>query len=234
MILLVAVSVVVGLVYGRLPAAVAERVFDGPDAPLLVRSDLLRPLAVTHSAPALAVGVQVMSGALFGAAAVVIGERWVLVAYLWFVAVTLTLTLTDLDRKLIPNRILFPGFGVAVAFLIGGAFLDGSGGDLGRAAAGAGAYFAFLLLLALVARQGFGMGDVKLGALLGAFLAFEGWSILVVGSVGAFVLGGVVSILLLAFRIKGRKDSIPFGPFLVLGAYIALAAGQAIADWYGG
>ncbi len=223
---------VVGLVYGRLPAAVAERVFGEDEVPLLVRSDALRPLVVSHTRPAVAVGVQIACGALFGATAVVIGERWVLVAYLWFVAVTLTLTLTDLDRQLIPNRILFPGFGIAVSLLAVAALLDRAWGDLGRALGGSVGYFGFLLLVALLSRQGFGMGDVKLGALLGAFLAFEGWSILVVGALGAFILGGVVSILLLTLRIKGRKDSIPFGPYLVLGAYMAVAAGQEIADWY--
>ena len=65
-------------------------------------------------------------------------------------------------------------------------------------------------------------------------LAFEGWRILVVGAVGAFVLGGAVSLILLVFRIRGRKDAIPFGPYLVVAAYIAIVAGDSIADWYAG
>jgi leader peptidase (prepilin peptidase)/N-methyltransferase len=230
----VAVAVAVGAVYGRLPATVAARVFQEPDTPLLTRTDLRNPLGPEPASPQLAIGVHIVSALLLGAAALAIGERWVLVAYLWFVAVTLTLTLTDLDRKLIPNRILFPGLVVGVVLLALGALADGDMPHLLRALAGAAGYFAFLFVLALLARGGFGMGDVKLGALLGAFLAYEGWDVLVVGAVGAFLLGGVVSIFLLVFRIRGRKDAIPFGPYLVLGAYVAIAAGEAISEWYTG
>lgn len=233
-VVLIPVAVLLGLVYGRVPAAVAERVFDSDAAPLLLRSDLLRPLSVHVRRRRLAAVTQILCGGLFGAAAAIVGDRWVLPAFLWFVAVTLTLVLTDVDRKLIPNRILYPGFVAGVVVLVAGSLIDGDPGRLGRTASGAAAFFGFLLVLALVAGEGFGMGDVKLGALLGAFTAYEGWSILVVAAVGSFVLGGAVSLVLLVLRIKGRKDAIPFGPYLVAGAYLALAAGEPIADWYGG
>ena len=233
MTLLVVGCMAVGLVYGRLPAAVAARVFRSDNESLLVATDGTRPFAVAPGS-ALATAVQILVAILLGGTAAVIGDRWVLVAYLWFVALTVTLTITDLDRKLIPNRILYPGFVIAGVLLSAGALLDGSPGALARSGLGAAAFFGFLLVLALVAGEGFGMGDVKLGALLGGFLAYEGWAILIVGSVGAFVLGGAMSVVLLALRIKGRKDAIPFGPYLVLGAYVALVVGDAIADWYTG
>ncbi len=234
MIALVVACAMVGLVFGRIPAVIAERVFANPEVPLLLRTDMTRPFAIEHSKPPMALSVQVVCAALFGATAAVIGTRWVVIAYLWFVAVSLALTLADLDRKLIPNRILFPGFAIALGLLGVGAALDRAGTALLRGVAGVAVYFLFLLVVALAARGGFGMGDVKLGALLGAFLAFEGWSILVVGIVGAFLLGGAVSLVLLLFRLKGRKDAIPFGPYLVLGAYVALSAGERLADWYTG
>lgn len=234
MAVLIAASVLIGLVYGRVPVAVAERVFAEEPMPLLRRSDALSPHRVDTAHPRAATALQLAHGALYGATAAVVGTDWVVAAHLWFVSVTLTLTLTDLDRKLIPNRILFPGFIVAAVLLAAGALLDGAVGSLGRAAAGTVGYFAFLLVLALAARGGFGMGDVKLGALLGALLAYRGWDVLVVGAVAAFVLGGVVSIVLLVLRVKGRKDAIPFGPYLVVGAYVAIAAGKELADWYVG
>ena len=122
---------------------------------------------------------------------------------------------------------------VGLGLLAIGALADGDLSSLPRAVSGGAAYFGFLLLVAVIARGGFGLGDVKLAVLLGLFTAYQGWPPLVVAVLGAFVLGGAVSILLLVFRIKGRKDTIPFGPYLVAAAYIAIAAGTEIADRYG-
>ncbi len=228
------VAAAAGGLYGRVPAAVAMRVFQDRTVPLLTTLDFRRPLAVAHSSPSLTLQVQLVCATLFGATSLVIGEAWSLIAYLWFIAVTVTITLTDLDRKLVPNRILLPGSLVGAALLATGAAADGDLGHLGRAIGGAAAYFAFLFVLALTARGGFGMGDVKLGAFLGAFLGFGGWATLVVGVVWAFLLGGAVAIFLLVFRMRGRKDAIPFGPYLVVGAYLALAVGESGAGWYRG
>jgi leader peptidase (prepilin peptidase)/N-methyltransferase len=178
--------------------------------------------------------VEAATGGLFAVVPVVVGLSWTVPAYWAFVAVTVALVLTDLDHKLIPNRILFPGLGIATALLVAGAIGDGDAGRLLHAAGGAFAYFAALLVLALAARGGFGFGDVKLALLLGMFLTYRGWDLLLVGAFLAFFLGGVVSLLLLAFRIKGRKDAIPFGPYLIMGAYLALAWGSFVVDWYSG
>lgn len=176
--------------------------------------------------------VEATTALLFSITGLIVGLRWVLPAYWVFVGVTVALTLTDLDRKLIPNRILFPGAAVAGGLLAAGAILDGELHALGRGVIGAAGYFAALFLLALAARGGFGFGDVKLAFLLGLFLAYRGWEELFVAVFLAFALGGAFSIVLLAMGRKGRKDAIPFGPFLVLGAYLAIAVGGPIATWY--
>ena len=178
--------------------------------------------------------VETITAVLFALVPIVIGVEWAVAAYWVFVAVTIAVTITDLDLKLIPNRILFPGTALAAALLVAGALLDGALPAAGRAALGGVAYFAGMLVLALGARGGLGFGDVKLAFLLGTFLAYREWDILAVGAFLAFLLGGVISLLLLVFRIKGRKDAIPFGPYLVIGAYLALGLGEAIADWYAG
>ena len=78
------------------------------------------------------------------------------------------------------------------------------------------------------------MGDVKLVVLLGAFLSFNSWEAFIVGVLGAFLLGGVVSIIALIAKIKSRKDEIAFAPYLVTSSYVAIIAGIEIADWYNG
>jgi leader peptidase (prepilin peptidase)/N-methyltransferase len=175
----------------------------------------------------------VAAGGVLGAlGAVRLETDWALPAYLVFAVVTLSLTLTDLDYRLIPNRILFPGMGIAVALLLGGALIEQSGGAWLRAVAAGAVYFLVLLIIGLVARGGFGMGDVKLAALLGAFLGYLGWGELVVGAVLAILLGGVVSIVLLATRVKSRNDRFAYGPYLVLGAYVGILYGAGLLDWY--
>ncbi len=176
--------------------------------------------------------VEAGTALLFGLTGWVIGPRWVLPGYLWFAGVTLALSLIDFEHRRIPNRILYPGVAVGTVLLAGGAVADGATGSLWRALAGGTGYFAFLLLIALVARGGFGFGDVKLGFLLGEFAAYQGWGSLFVGGFAAFVVGGLVGVALLAARRAGRRDLIPFGPWLVLGCYLGIAAGERVFDWY--
>ena len=189
-----------------------------------------RPFASIREDPRRAPLVAVVTAALFAATPFVVDVDWTLPAYLWFVAVTVTLTLTDMDTKLIPNRILFPGTVVALVLLVGGGLIED--GPVVRAVAGGAIYFALLFVVAVIARGGFGFGDVKLAFLLGMFAAYQSWETLIVAIFDAFLLGGLVSLLLVVFRIRSRKDAIPFGPYLVLGAYVAIAWAGTISTWY--
>ena len=176
--------------------------------------------------------VEAATGVLFGITAWLVGPVWVLPAFLWFVGVTLSLSLIDVDHRRIPNRVLYPGTIVATVLLAGGAVLDGDLAALGRAVAGGAGFFGFLFVLALVARGGFGFGDVKLGFLLGEFAAYRGWGSLFVAGFAAFLIGGLVGVSLMAARRAGRRDLMPFGPALVAGCYLGIAAGEAVFDWY--
>ena len=176
--------------------------------------------------------VEAATGVLFAGTYLVIGPVWVLPAYLLFIATTVVLVLTDLDHKRIPNRILYPATVVTVVLLTAGAAVDGTLAAVPRALAGGGVYFGLLLLIALAARGGFGMGDVKLSFLLGILLGFQSWAALWSGIFLAFLTGGVVSLLLLITKRKGRKDAIPFGPPLIVGAWIALVWGRQLVEWY--
>jgi leader peptidase (prepilin peptidase)/N-methyltransferase len=176
--------------------------------------------------------VEAGTAAAFAALAFLVGASWALPGYWWAAGVALALTLTDLDVRRIPDRILGPGVVVTAVLLAAGAFGDGEPMAVVRALAGGGAYFALLFAVALAARGGFGFGDVKLGFLLGMVLAYRSWGVLAVGAFGAFAVGGLVAVgLLLTGRAK-RKDAIPFGPAMVAGAGVALAWGEAIVRWY--
>lgn len=205
----------VGLVVGVLAEALA---IGGPVKEVRERSNRLTLVAV-------------YTGLLFAATPLVIGVSWVLPAYLWFVALTVTLTLTDIDDKLIPNRILFPGTAIALALLYGGSQIEG--GALLRPLLGGAAYYGILLVLALVGPSGgMGGGDVKLGFLLGVFTAYPSWDTFIVAVLLAFLGGGLVSLILIITRLRDRGDAIAFGPYLIWGAYASLAWGATIAKWY--
>lgn len=176
--------------------------------------------------------VEASTAALFAVTAVVIGWIWTLPAFLWFVGVTWVLVFTDLDHQRIPNRILYPGTIVGLMLLAGGSAVENSWGDLGRGLMSGVVVFGGFFLLALVARGGFGFGDVKLSFLLGLFAGYSSFDAVVAGFFLAFLLGGVVSLGLLITRRKGRRDAIPFGPFLVVGTYLGICFGENLIGSY--
>ena len=67
------------------------------------------------------------------------------------------------------------------------------------------------------------MGDVKLTFMLGTFAGYGRWEAATVAGIGAFVLGGAVAVLLMVLRVLGRNDHLPFGPFMVVAAWVAIA-----------
>lgn len=178
--------------------------------------------------------VEAATAGLFVAVPFVTGASWTIPAYWWFVGVSMVLVLTDLDHKRIPNRILFPGTAIGTLLLLVGSAADGELLSMGRAVGGGAAYFGALLLIALLARGGFGYGDVKLAFFLGEFLGYQSWGILGAGSMLAILVGGAVAVALIVTRKVARKDAIPFGPSMVAGAFAALVVGQQLVDWYVG
>jgi leader peptidase (prepilin peptidase)/N-methyltransferase len=174
------------------------------------------------------VGTIVLSGLL----PLAIPSLWVLPAFLVFVWTMILLTVTDLDTKLIPNRILGPASVASIALLVLGYIPDTSSGSLIEAAIGGVAYFVVMLILALIVRGGLGFGDVKLALLIGVFAGYLSLGHVLVTGIGAFLIGGFVAAFLLVTRKSGRKDAIPFGPFMTAAAILTVFFGQAIIDWY--
>jgi leader peptidase (prepilin peptidase)/N-methyltransferase len=178
--------------------------------------------------------VELATAVLFTAAALRFGFDWALPGYLWFFAALLAVSVIDLQRFLVPNRIVYPSL-VASLVLLGGAAVLGSELDaFGRALLGAVLASGGLLLLALLYPRGMGMGDVKLALLLGLYLGWLGLGHVPLGLFLGFLLGSLVGIGLLVTRVRGRKDPLPFAPFLAAGAVLAVLFGSPLLDWYRG
>lgn len=160
------------------------------------------------------------------------GFAVVLVAFLYLAAVSVALAMIDLDTHTLPNRIVLPAYPVAGVLLTGGALLAGTPERLLTALAGGAALFGLYLLLALIYPGGMGLGDVKLAGLLGLYLGWLGWAPLAVGAFSAFLLGGVFSLVLVITRRANRKSGIPFGPWMLAGAWLGIFGGETIATWY--
>jgi leader peptidase (prepilin peptidase)/N-methyltransferase len=153
-------------------------------------------------------------------------------AYLFFVAIGIALTMIDIDHKRLPNKIVLPSY-VAVAGLLTMASAGtGDWSALARAGVGAAGLYAFYYVLAFAYPAGMGFGDVKLAFILGGVLAYLSWKTFAVGAFGGFLLGAVGGIALMAARRGTRKSEIPFGPYMILAAAIAIFAANPLADAY--
>lgn len=130
----------------------------------------------------------------------------------------------DLAYRIIPDVITLPGI---VAGLLVSTLLTSVG--FGSALLGTLIGGGLFLLIAIVSRGGMGGGDIKLTAMIGAFL---GWQGVFVTIFLAALSGAVSGLLLMLVKKKGRKDAIPFGPFLALGALLTLLWGHVIVHWY--
>ncbi len=176
--------------------------------------------------------VELLTGVLFALMAWHFGLAWELPAYLYLAAAGVALAFIDLDTKRLPNAIVLPSYVVTLALLALPALLDQRWDDYLTAVLGGVALFAFYFLLAFIYPAGMGFGDVKLAGVLGMYLGWLGWGSVVVGGFLGFLLGGLVGGGLMLARRAGRKSAIPFGPFMVAGALIAVFVGQSLADWY--
>lgn len=176
--------------------------------------------------------IEAATGGLFVLLAWRFGPSPALPAYLYLAAVGVALSAIDLQIRRLPDRLTLPSYAVGLV-LLGAASLAGhQPGALVRAVLAMAVAYALFFGLALLGGMGF--GDVTLAGVLGLYLGWLGWGAFAVGLFAAFFIGGVVSVGLLAAGRAKRKTKVPFGPFLVAGALVAVVAGQPIAAaWLG-
>lgn len=188
--------------------------------------------------------VELITGLLFAATAMkfrldleapagqLIAMTVVLVAFLYFAGISVALAGIDLDTHKLPNSIVLPSYLVVGVLLVGASIVDSDYSHLLPAAIGGAALFAAYFVMALVYPGGMGLGDVKLAGVIGMLLGFLGWGALVVGAFAAFVLGGVFGLALIALRRADRKSGIPFGPWMLVGAWVGIFIGERSWNWY--
>ena len=176
--------------------------------------------------------VELLTACLFAAAGLRFGADWVLPAYLVFFASLVAITFIDLEHYIIPNRIVYPTIFVSIPLLVLAAALQDEWTELQHAALGAALAWSFLLIVHLISPRGMGFGDVRLSFLLGLFLGWLDLSHVFLGLFLGFLFGSISGLVLMAMRRRGRKDHIPFGPFLAAGAVVAVLFGAPILGWY--
>jgi leader peptidase (prepilin peptidase)/N-methyltransferase len=162
------------------------------------------------------------------------GLGWELAFAALFCCLFISLLLIDLERSILPNKLIYTG--IVVALVVAGAGsifgfepvdIVGGGFELWivDAAIGGGVGFLILLLPGLLYRGGMGWGDIKLAALIGFVTGFP---LVLLAIFFAVIVGALTAAVLLILRRKGRKDPIPFGPFLSVAAIATMFWGNDI------
>jgi len=165
------------------------------------------------------------------------GLAWSSAIYFVFCSALIVITFIDYDFQIIPDRITLPGIPiglVAGSFILPDPFLRATSLGLIASVIGAAAGFSFFYLVAFLSlrilkKEGMGGGDIKLMAMVGAFL---GWKAVLLTTFLGSLFGALIGVGLMVFRGREKGSLIPFGPFLATGALISLFFGQEILIWY--
>lgn len=183
--------------------------------------------------------VEALSGILFFLALWRFGLSIQFALTAFWSCVFLIIIFIDWEHQLILNKVTLPAAVVAIVILAVDSFLPDPGilGNLGfipqpsilSGIIGGAIGFIFFLIVYIINPRGMGMGDVKLAGLIGLV---TGLPLIAVALLAGIILGGIVAIILLMLRRKGRKDVIPYGTFLAIGPILTLLWGNEIFDWY--
>jgi len=177
--------------------------------------------------------VEATTGALFLGAGLLWGYSVMTGIALIYISILVVIFFIDLETGLILNAILYPA--MVLALLLAPWGWPGVGSSIWRSyllALGGGALgFTVMLAIYLASRGGMGEGDVKMAAFMGLAL---GVRMVLVALPVSFVLGGLVALLLLALRVRGRRQAIPYGPILSVGMLVTMFWGEGILSWYRG
>ncbi len=175
--------------------------------------------------------VEAVNGFAYVATVLNFGLTLVALVYALLISTLIVITFIDLDHKIIPNEITFPGIPLGVlaaATVLPISWMDSV---IGILCGGGLLFFVVWISPYIFGREGMGMGDVKLLGMLGAFL---GWKATLLTLLLGALSGSVVGLTLIVTRLIKRSETIPFGPFLALGAVLSIFWGNGLVEWYSG
>ncbi len=173
--------------------------------------------------------IEGLTAAAFAVMAIRFDASAVLPAFLYLAAIGIALGAIDLDVQRLPNVLTLPSYAVGTGLLAMAALAGEGRTPMIRALLGMAALYGVYFALAFAYPAGMGFGDVKLAGVLGLYLGWLGWDAWAVGLFLGFLLGGVVGLGLIAVGRAGRKTALPFGPFMITGAMVAILFGEPIA-----
>ena len=180
------------------------------------------PLSARHPT------IEALTALMFGVAAWYYGPTVLLASRLVFGCALIVLFAIDLEHHLLPNVITLPGIVVGLAF----SFVTAPGwlsSVLGAAVGGGSLWLIAEVYYRLRHEEGLGMGDVKMLAMIGAFI---GWQLTIVTLMMASVAGSIVGVIVIVSRKGDMKYALPFGTFLAMGAALAATVGPGLLGWY--
>lgn len=173
--------------------------------------------------------VEALTGTLFILVFLRFGLQWATPVYWCFAAALVVITFIDLDHQIIPDVISLPGIPIGFLAVFAVPWISWSDSLLGILAGGGSLFLVAASYELLTKKEGMGGGDIKLLAMIGAFLGWQ--AVLPVIFLSSFA-GSLVGVPLMLIKRADRRLAIPFGPFLALGALIYLFWGRMLLHWY--
>jgi len=176
--------------------------------------------------------VELVVGALFGLVVLVFGLSLLSLGLMFLAVVSVALAAIDLEHRRLPDALTLPLYPILGAAVVAQSWVDWDWGMLVRALAGCLILGGFYFVLWFAFPRGMGFGDVKAAGALGLILGAVGWPALAVGAIAGPLIGGVVGVAVMIRERKSRGVAIPYGPWLIAGAWLGVLCGDQIGRAY--